>query len=186
MTSTATISPEYLRLQTALHENPDYGVVGVALARPVAVLMRNTGAKSLADYGAGKQSLLAGLNKLGVAGFEYYPYDPVFPEYGPAREADVVCCIDVLEHIEPDRIEAVIAELAAITRRHAFFSISLGPAAKVLADGRNAHLIQQPTSWWLERLIPYFEVLDLSTLPGESKSLILVLERRRDPQARQP
>jgi hypothetical protein len=37
----------------------------------------------------------------------------------------------------------------------------MGPAGKVLSDGRNAHLIQKPTSWWLEKFIKYFDVLCL-------------------------
>jgi len=43
------------------------------------------------------------------------PYDPVFPEYGEPRPADLVCCIDVLEHIEPDLVDNVILELARVT-----------------------------------------------------------------------
>ena len=39
----------------------------------------------------------------------------------------------------------------------------MGPAGKVLADGRNAHLIQKPSSWWLEKIIKHFEVLHLQT-----------------------
>jgi hypothetical protein len=39
----------------------------------------------------------------------------------------------------------------------------MGPAVKVLADGRNAHLIQKPSSWWLEKLIQHFEILHLQT-----------------------
>ena len=37
----------------------------------------------------------------------------------------------------------------------------MGPANKVLSDGRNAHLIQQPTSYWLEKLVKYFDVIQL-------------------------
>jgi hypothetical protein len=39
----------------------------------------------------------------------------------------------------------------------------MGPAAKILADGRNAHLIQRPSSWWLQRLSTRFDVLQLQT-----------------------
>ena len=39
----------------------------------------------------------------------------------------------------------------------------MGPAQKVLEDGRNAHLIQEPTSWWLEKLIRRFEISQLQT-----------------------
>jgi hypothetical protein len=47
---------------------------------------------------------------------------------------------------------AQIAELAKITQNFGFFSIHMGPAGKILSDGRNAHLIQKPRSWWLSKL----------------------------------
>ena len=31
----------------------------------------------------------------------------------------------------------------------------------MLADGRNAHLIQRPSSWWLKLLTDEFEILHL-------------------------
>jgi len=156
-----TISEEYRKLQQDLHKNPHYGVASLHFANIVAALMKQVGAKSVADYGAGKQNLLKGLAQQGVTPTEYFPYDPAFPEYGPPRTADLLCCIDVLEHIEPDLIDNVIDELASLTSKYAFFTIATGPAEKVLADGRNAHLIQKPTSWWLPKLAKHFEVMQL-------------------------
>jgi hypothetical protein len=103
-----------------------------------------------------KQNLLKGLQPAA-----YHPDDPVFPEYGEPKPADLVCCIDVLEHIEPALVGNVISELASITPKFGFFSVHMGPAAKVLADGRNAHLIQRPSSWWLKLLTDEFEILHL-------------------------
>ena len=76
----------------------------------------------------------------------YHAFDPAFPEYGDPQPADLVCCIDVLEHIEPEFLDSVIAELARITIKLGFFTIATGPATKTRADGGNAHLIQQPSS----------------------------------------
>lgn len=157
-----TISDAYLRLQTELHQDPDYGVASLAFAPLVADLIRLMNVRSVSDYGAGKKRLLEGLETAGIRLEAYLPYDPVFPDYGPPREADLVCCIDVLEHIEPEKLEAVLQELASITAKTGFFSIHTGPAAKTLADGRNAHLVQKPSSWWLLRICRYFDVLQLS------------------------
>jgi hypothetical protein len=158
MSRPLTISPAYLEQQKALHLDPDYGVASVAFAPLVKEVMGAFKARSISDYGAGKQNLLKALNNLGVSGFGYFPYDPAFPEYGEPRPADLVCCIDVLEHIEPEFVEAVIAELHGITPKVGMFSIATMPAKKVLADGRNAHLIQRPSSWWLPRLCEHFEI----------------------------
>ena len=97
---------------------------------------------------------------------DYRPYDPAFPEYGKAVSADLVCCIDVLEHIEPELLDNVLDELGAITTRYGLYSIHTGPAIKVLADGRNAHLTQKPSSWWLPRLCERFEIEALNRTGG--------------------
>ena len=153
-----TISEAYRKLQQGLHTNPNYGVASLQFAPIVADIIRQSKARSISDYGAGKKNLLKGLAAAGITGFDYYPYDPAFPEYGEPKPADLVCCIDVLEHIEPDFLGNVIDDLARITTNLGFFSIHMGPAGKVLADGRNAHLIQKPASWWLKHLVERFEI----------------------------
>lgn len=161
--SRSTISDEYLVQQQILHQNPNYGVASLSFAPIVADFIRQTGICSVSDYGAGKKNLLVGLKNAGVEPTEYHPYDPAFEDYGEPRSADLVCCIDVLEHIEPEKLEEVLLELSKITTNFGFFSIHMGPAAKVLSDGRNAHLIQEPSSWWLPRLTKYFEILHLQS-----------------------
>ena len=165
MAERSTISSEYLAMQRELHQNPNYGVASIKYA-PIVKTIMQAGAKSLSDYGAGKCNLHKALQDLGMHGYEYYPFDPAFPEYGPPRPADLVCCIDVLEHIEADYLNAVLSDLREITRSLGFFSIATGPAGKVLADGRNAHLIQQPSSWWLPKLCEHFEIAQLQRDQG--------------------
>lgn len=116
-----TITEEYRRMQQDLHQNPNYGVASLAFAPLVAEIVRQTGVQSISDYGAGKKNLLKGLIEAGVHDFQYYPYDPAFPEYGPPQAADLVCCIDVLEHIEPQFIDNVLSDLYHITTRLGFF-----------------------------------------------------------------
>ena len=173
---TQTITEEYRKLQQELHQNPNYGVASLAFAPLVADLIRQTGVKSVSDYGAGKKNLLKGLGQAGVSDIQYFPYDPAFPEYGTPRPADLVCCIDVLEHIEPELVDNVIAELAAITTGLGFFSIHMGPAAKILSDGRNAHLIQKPSSWWLPKLVAHFEILQLQTHQTMGNGIWLIVK----------
>lgn len=177
-----TISTEYLEMQKELHLNPNYGISSLLLAPRVAGLMRATGVKTLTDYGAGKRKLLEGLTQQGQIPDSYWPYDPAFPEYGPAKAADLVCCIDVLEHIEPEYLDAVIQDLRRITVKHGFFSVNTGPAKKVLKDGRNAHLIQQPGSWWLSKLLPYFEILllEVSDLVGPDLWMLVAPKSHQD------
>ena len=161
MTDQTKISSTYLTMQQELHKNPTYGVASLSMAPIVKEIMQRCGAKSLSDYGAGKCNLRKGLQEAGVTNFEYFPYDPAFPEYGEPKPADIVCCIDVLEHIEIEFLPAVLQDLKQITRTIGFFSVHNRPSSKVLPDGRNAHLIQKPSSWWLPRLCEHFEIAHL-------------------------
>ena len=177
-----TISAEYRDMQRQLHQNPNYGVMSVHYAPLVHDLLEKSGAKSLSDYGAGKKRLWSTLQQLGIQGVEYHPYDPAFPEYGEPTPADLVTCIDVLEHIEPELLMNVIQELHTLVRHYGLFTIHTGPAAKVLPDGRNAHLIQQPSGWWLPRLCQYFNVIELQSI--EHGFWILVSPRDVSPAER--
>ena len=162
-------------MQRELHRDPNYGTASIHFAPIVKKCLDMSGAKSISDYGAGKRGLWLALQTLGVHGIEYCPYGPAFPEYGPPRPADLVCCIDVLEHIEPDFVERVLTELRGITTAFGLFTIATGPAMKTLADGRNAHLIQKPSSWWLPRLCERFEIRQLTST--ESGFYVIVTPR---------
>lgn len=178
MAAIQKISAEYLAQQQELHRNPTYGLASLSFAPIVRDLMTRYEVRSLSDYGAGKQNLRHGLNGLGVTGFDYFPYDPAFPEMGEPRPADLVCCIDVLEHVEPGFLDAVLDDLRAITIKRGFFSVHSNPAMKFLDDGRNAHLIQQPTSWWLPRLCQHFEIIQLETV---TNGFWVLVEPKRAP-----
>lgn len=169
------ISEEYRRQQQELHKNPNYGVASIQFAPTVRQVAEQLGLTSISDYGAGKQNLRITLEAGGYTP-DYRPYDPAFPEYGEPQSADLVCCIDVLEHIEPDLLDNVLDDLARITVRIGLFTIHTGPAQKVLSDGRNAHLIQRPSSWWLPRLCERFEITNLQPTPGGF--MILVAPRQ--------
>jgi hypothetical protein len=155
----ATISDAYLAEQKKLHENPKYGVASLSFAPVVRALLRLGKCESLSDYGAGKCNLKRALRLRDGGKTLYQPYDPAFPDYGTARPADLVTCIDVLEHIEPASLDAVLSEISSISQRLAFLTVHTGPAKKFLMDGRNAHLIQESTSWWLSRFEPHFDIL---------------------------
>ena len=169
-----TISNEYLELQKELHKNPYYGIASVQYAPYVDIFFKEKSLSSICDYGAGKQNLKKALDKLGLENYAYYPYDPAFPDYGPPREADLVCCIDVLEHIEEDYLDNVLEELKRITLKYGIFTIHTGPAMKFLKDGRNAHLIQKPSSWWLPSICSRFEIIRLAS---HSRGFILTVKK---------
>lgn len=148
------ITPEYAELNRQLHATrPDYGQMGHKHLESVRGIAQVFQVKSILDYGCGKQTLLEALRLPYARG-----YDPcVIGLDLPPAPADLVLCTDVLEHIEPECLEAVFAHLRELTRRVLFTAISLRPAKKTLPDGRNTHLIVQPARWWITRLMANFD-----------------------------
>ena len=161
------ISQEYLNEQKKLHEtNINYGIASLGHVNNIKNLLSETKFKSLCDYGAGKKNLEKGLLQANFTDFKYFPYDPVFPEYGDPVPSDLVCCIDVMEHIEENYLEAVLDDIQRVTLKLCYFSISSVPAKKFLSDGRNAHLIQKSARWWLPQLCERFNIEFLKNTKG--------------------
>ena len=162
------ISPEYLELNKRLHvDNTDYGTSGGKRAATVRKLIEKVKPQSILDYGCGK-----GLLGLSLP-FPIWEFDPAIPgKDAPPRPAELVICTDVLEHVEPDFLEAVIMDLSRCTLRVCYVVINTGPAIKMLADGRNAHLIQQPLEWWKGQLSKAFHVGSI-TQSGPEVTIIL-------------
>lgn len=157
------ISPQYLALQRELHARPDgYGGKGRRWVDTVVALAKHFDAWSILDYGCGQGSLTAALSQTRLGGRRLDEYDPAIKGKSQAPTfADLVVCTDVLEHIEPERLGAVLAHLQMLTRKAALIVTHLGPANKVLADGRNAHLIQKPAAWWWAEIVSAgFEVCE--------------------------
>ena len=131
-------------MQQKLHENPQYGMASVQYAPMVAQVAEAIGAKELLDYGAGKGRLGETLRQLMKNPPAIRHYDPAVAEWA-ARPApcQVVACIDVLEHIEPEFLDNVLDHIASLTEAVTFLTVHTGPAGKILPDGRNAHINQQ-------------------------------------------
>ena len=160
------ISEEYRRMQQQLHENPKYGMASVEYAPLVAEVLKATGAPELLDYGAGKGRLGATLREQLKRPLIIHHYDPAIPQWSaPPVPCGFVACIDVLEHIEPALIDNVLDDLQRVTAGVGVFTVHTGAAVKVLPDGRNAHLIQQPPAWWLHRIVERFELVTFNRMP---------------------
>lgn len=163
------ISAEYTELNRKLHkENLAYGVGGGKHADTVIKLADSLKTKSILDYGCGKSYLSKAIP------FPIWEYDPAVQgkETAP-RPADLVVCTDVLEHIEPDKLSAVLEDLKRVTKKLGYFVIHTGSSTKSLSDGRNAHLIQKDKQWWRPKLEKYFTLIDKSIV--EKSPLLYVI-----------
>lgn len=121
----------------------------------IAQLVRDTGARTLLDYGSGHGDAWH-VHRLherwGVATpVQYEPSIATWAEK-PVGRFDGVICSDVLEHVGEEHLDAVIAELAAYATRFCFASVCCRPAKKNFSNGRNMHVTVRPQDWWIGKL----------------------------------
>lgn len=153
------ITDAYRKQQEQMHaEIPGYGVTGRMFGRLVSEMMMRLNITELLDYGCGHNLSLFHAIKTSHK-FRYQAYDPGVSEYAkPPIPSQMVACIDVLEHIEPELVDNVLDDLVRLTEQLGFFTVHTGPAGKVLPDGRNAHLIQEDATWWLPKIVERFNL----------------------------
>lgn len=115
--------------------------------------------KSILDYGCGKgnQYHIEKIHETNFRGIMPSLYDPAVEEYSTLPEGtfDAVMSTDVLEHIEEEDLDGVIEQIYSKANKFVYHGIANFPATTFLADGRNAHVIQQPLDWWINKILPY-------------------------------
>lgn len=180
------ISNKQADLNRALHDSDDsFGsradAGGLTSNLPLALShMNRLGmCSTLLDYGTGKGRLIKSLRANVSEDIEFYGYDPAVERWSqkPDFPVDIVTCLDVLEHVEIQSIDAVFSEIKALTTKFCFLIIDLQPAIKVLADGRNAHVLLAPCDWWVSRVSQHFSSISafpLLHLIGAPQKLVIV------------
>lgn len=116
-------------------------------ALDIAAWADDLGAKHILDYGCGNGSLKEALPR----GYRWTGYDPCHEAYMEIEDdfqADMVACVDVMEHVEPHATLEVLKDIYNRCTLGAYFLIALVPARAVLPDGRNAHINLQPSEHW--------------------------------------
>ena len=173
------ISAEYRALNAKLHtEHLAYGVGGGKHADTVLKLATSIKTHSILDYGCGKGYLAKAIS------FPIWEYDPAIPAKSDLpRPANLVVCTDVLEHIEPQLLNHVLADLRRCTKQIGFFVIHTRAAQKVLPDGRNTHLIQQGKAWWKAKLRKFFTVARIFEAGPELYIIVAPLQK---PKLKEP
>jgi hypothetical protein len=177
--SRSSPSPRYvdlLALYRDMHANgdvtsglpADMTFNGISL-RPhvnrIRALIRETGARTLLDYGCGKAlgyqgetvTLAANAGQATLQQFwaldEIALYDPAVAKYDtlPERTFDAVISTDVLEHCPEEDVEWILGDIFGYARLFVFCTVALFPASKRLPSGDNAHVTLKDAAWWRER-----------------------------------
>lgn len=142
-------SPEYRDQIRTLHATTKWGHHGASHLDEILRYAKKLGATSIVDYGAGRRTLKPAIGDR----MKVFEYDPGVPEISRLpKPADMVVSTDVLEHIEPSKLDAVLLHQYTLAKRGSYHVISCRPAGAILPDGRNAHLIVKPPEWWKAKL----------------------------------
>jgi len=145
------ISDEYLDLQRAMHAAKlPYGNRGAEWTQTVLEVAKRYDVGSILDYGSGHGRLASALREHGYSVREYDP--AIEGKDGLPYFADLVVSTDMLEHVEPDKLDAVLAHMRLLARKAVFVVISTREAQRVLPNGKNAHLIIRDKHWWRQRV----------------------------------
>jgi len=129
----------------------------------------------IVDFGCGNNAFIREMRRRGVDGlgidFANEEADIIAPMHAvplTSGIADVVTSFDALEHLLPDDVDAVLAEMQRVSHRggHFIFSICTRPS-RITVDGQNLHPTVQPIEWWFERITRVGLILDVRASEGQ-------------------
>lgn len=177
------ISGEYQQAQRKMHTNPEgYGGSGHKQADAVVAFAKEIDATLVLDYGCGEGTLKKVLDdpkyraKMESGITRVWEYDPgIEGKDGLSKVSELVVCTDVLEHVEPDKLDAVLKHIHSLSDKGAYIVVATRPANKCLPNGNNAHLIIQGEGFWTAKIMEHkWELLRMSTIkPSHSVTYCL-------------
>ena len=185
------ISEKQRKLNAALHQdNKDYGnrSDGSGLGGNLTISLKRMNqlgiCNSVLDYGTGKGKLVEKLRAELPNTVEVMGYDPAIEKWRtkPDKPVDILISLDVLEHIEMQSIDAVLNDIASLTKNFCYLVIDLQPAVKILPDGRNAHILLAPCEWWITRvsqIFPCISAFPIMHRRGVPQKLVIAATKHR-------
>ncbi|MEX2218843.1 MAG: methyltransferase domain-containing protein [Phycisphaerales bacterium] len=128
--------------------------------RAAIPLIQRLKPRFVVDFGCGRNDFVGGLRRLGIEGLGI---DFAFPEADVPKAmhktglldgvADVVASFDALEHLLPEDVDAVLAEMQRVARPRAHFMFSICTRlSKTMVAGEGLHPTVKPLAWWLDRI----------------------------------
>lgn len=150
------ISQAYCKMNADIYNDSKRSAGGAKHAAIVRQIAPKWETKTILDYGCGQGDFRKALYSLTID-YEIYEYDPAIKgkdfASGCNYNADLIVCADVLEHVEPDKIDNVMEHIFSLMMKGGYFVISLRETKVFLPDGRNAHILLRPVEWWLEKFM---------------------------------
>jgi len=149
---------------TKFHAVNQNNWIGEALAEykhNIFNLIKENNIKTILDYGCGKakfHSILFNNKKIpgSPMGINITSYDPAVAQFSnkPTGQYDLVLCIDVMEHVQEDKVDEVLKDIFTYSNK-VFLTITCYAATQILTNGKNAHYTVREPNWWKEKLKAY-------------------------------
>jgi len=111
--------------------------------------------KTVLDYGCGMGQYVKAFRDMGVKawGFELSKFarensehSDLYSKVVPKEGVNLVICMDVLEHIEEDKVTNILKEIKAVTNDFAVFSICFKEDPNFDLD--KTHKTKKTREWW--------------------------------------
>ena len=83
------------------------------------------------------------------------------------EKSDWIYCMDVLEHLPPERVDKALSEMAKKTKKGGALQVFLQDEGMGKIVGETLHLTIRPLDWWLEKISNYWVVEEVQPIiPG--------------------
>lgn len=141
------ITPEYQQKITHYHKGRVWGGAVKGKVFDIECTANDNGCRTILDFGCGFGMLK---EKIGHK-FDVTEYDAGIERKNklPVGSYDMVVCVDVMEHVEPEFVDETIELLYQYATKVIYVSICCAPSLENFDDGENLHLTVRPPSWWM-------------------------------------
>ena len=171
------ISKEYKEKIVAFHTKRGWGgPISKHIPFLIHKYMALSQANSILDYGAGSSLFKEKMDQqYPNAKFNIHEYEPgIIGKDEDPPVCDATVCLDVLEHIEPNKIDNVLQHIYDKTNKWAYVMICCIPSRKTFSDGQNLHLLIRESNWWLEKFKYEWDMFDIKTYNGGFLEVLLI------------
>lgn len=154
-----------------IHRTSSFGATARNFALQIKLCLHELEPTTLLEYGCGKSDLNV---SCGSDSIRWDRYDPAIPELSkqPTEQYDFIINTDVMEHIPPNDVDDVLADIRRCGEK-VFFNISTRLAGKTLPDGTNAHCTVQDAEQWLIAIKKHFPDSTIAYIDEGEDTVIL-------------